>query len=273
MGDGPFLPVKAGFARWILQFRSSWYIPTTEAGRHWATRDNGQPAIAFVPDRMIDAVSDMLGAWRKNSNRPGGATSAFLPVMFLALAKDTQPAPAEEGGVNVARPQFVRLDDGRWVKLRTTRAMRRAQVVIVAAESETAADIAAQFLAWVADVQGQSFRYEAAAGAGLSWPCSVRSGDAYASADAQEQFSTTVLHIDLDLVATLPHIDDNSGAGYPSAGLSVVEQLGAPMAISEDTPAAVMLSLDGADYQTLLDGLLMLGDFPIALETDLLGLQ
>jgi hypothetical protein len=150
--------------------------------------------------------------------------------MLVAVANDLNPLPPEYGHTTLLRPMFVQLPggDARWMKLRTTMAALRAQLVVVAADIETARDMAAQFLSFTLDVAGTSFSYTVSTADQLTaWPCQVKAGDAYAVAEQVEQNRIRVYRIDVELVPTVPHIDAGpNGEGYAQAGAAVISSGG-----------------------------------------------
>lgn len=221
--SGGNLPVKAGFARWLLGFRDTWFVPCTSAGAEWQRRD-AHIAMAHVPGRMVDAADEMLAAWRLNANSAKAGPSGFFPVILVAVAKDINPLPPEFGHA-LLRPMFFQLPgDDRWVKLRTSTGTLRAQLLVVATDIETARDMASQFMGYTQDVVGTAFHYTVdTAGKLTKWPCQVRAGDAFAMPEPQEQYRINALRIDVELVPTIPHVDAGpGGAGYPAAGAAVI---------------------------------------------------
>lgn len=233
--NGGFKPVEAAFGVWLRSFRDSWFVPMTAAGADWQARPI-ERAMALVPGRMIDDVEGMLGAWRRNQNDPARAgTSAFLPVVLAAVAKEIQPM-ADDAGRQMTRPiPMIFPEDplARWFRIKTIRQTKRAQVVIIAADKETANDIAAQFLARFHDTEGTFFQYPVTFGGfSTSWSVRVVVDDAMAMDDMPEQNSLTILHIDMKLEATIPLFsapaegEPNDGSpgtpGYPEGGLSEI---------------------------------------------------
>lgn len=199
--------------------------------------------MAHVPGRMVDSAEEMLNAWRVNANGSNAGPSGFLPVVLVAVANDVNPRPPEFGHA-LLRPVFTKLPgDDRWVKLRTSSGTLRAQLLVVAADIETARDIAVQFLGFTQDVAGTSFRYAVdTAGKMSSWPCQVRAGDAFAMPEPQEQYRVNVLRIDLELVPTIPHVDAGpDGLGYPEAGAAVIASSGHPACVSDLPPGGALV--------------------------------
>src|SRR5580693_2659637 len=150
--EDTMLELKEAFGRYMGRYYAS-LTPTTRAMKSFAERGISK-SIVWAPDRMIDQVQDMLAAWRKNDNDDGSGSSAYLPVMIVATGKDYSPVLGDFSR-QVPEPEWVTLPGdphNRIFKLRQMQGERRAQIVICAAEDETARSMAAQFTLFIAAV-------------------------------------------------------------------------------------------------------------------------
>jgi hypothetical protein len=219
---GLVTPVKAALGEWLTGFYAQFY-PDTPAAVEWAARGTVK-AMAWAPARMVDAVEDMLASWRKNDNSGGPSTSAYLPVVFIAVASDYTDTPGEAG-----RPltDYMPISfDGdalhRSFRARLLNVDLRSQVVIVASDPLTAQSIMGQICMWAVERRTFKSRY-AFAGFTTEWPVQIVGADRMAiPTPVGDQI--TILSVDLTVRATLPMFygpangapnDGNTPPGYP----------------------------------------------------------
>ncbi|MFJ2989897.1 hypothetical protein ACIPF8_18675 [Collimonas sp. NPDC087041] len=218
------LELKEAFGRYMGRYYAS-LTPTTRAMKSFAERGISK-SIVWAPDRMIDQVQDMLAAWRKNDNDGGPGSSAYLPVMIVATGKDYSPVLGDFSR-QVPEPEWVTLPgdpQNRIFQLRQMQGERRAQIVICAAEDETARSMAAQFTLFIAAVANR--RFDATyrfAGTDHHWPVMLEATDVPAMNIDSGQKNLTILAIDLTLKETIPLFsgpkaeEQNDGKGDGSA--------------------------------------------------------
>lgn len=195
-------PVRAALGRWMVAFRAD-YQPDTAAAAEWKAR-SAPTAMAFPPGRMVDAVDAMLDSWRSNDNSGRAGTSAFLPMVFVAVARDYTEAPGEAGRPQLDRIPFVFPDDAkeRVFEVRQISADIRAQVVVVASEIVTAGSIMGQLCLW--EKRRRSFRSTFLwSGFESEWPIQVVQADRMA-VDSPQGEHMAVLTLDLTLRAAMP---------------------------------------------------------------------
>lgn len=230
------LELKEAFGRYMGRYYAS-LTPTTKAMKSFAERGISK-SVVWAPDRMIDQVQDMLAAWRKNDNDGGPGSSAYLPVMIVATGKDYSPVLGDFSR-QVPEPEWLTLPGdpfNRIFKLRQMQGERRAQIVICAAEDETARSMAAQFTLFIAAVVNRRFNATYRfAGIDHQWPVMLETTDVPAMNIDSGQKNLTILAIDLTLKETIPLFsapkegEEHDGKGDGSAdnphGYRVVGQV------------------------------------------------
>lgn len=233
-------------------------VPTTEAMREYVGRGIAK-SIVWAPGRMVDQAEEILAQWRRNDNSGEAGSSAFLPVVAVAMAKDYSPVPGDFSR-QLAEGQYVMIPADtkeRIFKLRQAQGDRRTQIVIFAADEPTARSIATQFGLWVAQFVSRTFDvpYQFAGFTHL-WPAMLESTDAPAQNIQHDQKNLTILACDIVLRETIPMFsapkegepNDGKGtdpvtdpSGYP--GLQQVTMLDQVEQVWSDTTA-------GADRPT-----------------------
>lgn len=199
---GLITPVKAATGGWLAEFYAH-FVPDTAANVEWAGRGVSK-AMAWVPARMVDAVEDMLSTWRNNDNSGKASTSAFIPVVLIAMAGDYTETPSEAGRpvtdkLPIAFPSDA---EGRSFRMRLVGGDLRAQVVVVCSDVASAMSIIAQLCLWA--VERPRFRSTYVFdGFASDWPVQVVAADRYAvPSPVGEQLS--ILTVDLTLRASMP---------------------------------------------------------------------
>lgn len=238
---GLLTPVKIAFGQWLGQFYDH-FVPDTPSGEEWS--DRGLPtAMAFVPGRMVDQVEDMMTSWRMNNNatengaggKPG--TSAFVPVVLVAVAPDYTESPAEHGRPISSAMMVSIPGDARKFKARLMFADIRAQVCIVANESTTATSIAAQLALWAIEVP--TFHSSVPfAGHGTQWPVKVLGADRIGIPTPSAE-KVTILAVDFTLRATLPILYGSPTDSELPTGFPVVNSIVTKATPSLAPPAGV----------------------------------
>lgn len=219
---GRLTPVKAALGRWLEQFHAQ-FDPDTQANEEWAQRQ-APLAMVFAPGRMVDQVELMLSSWRRNDNSGAPGTSAYLPILFVAVAPDYTETPGEHGrpltdymavgfGTDTLRRSFL---------VRAMHVDLRAQIVVVAPNIDTAASMIGQLCHWCIE-RRRIFAPHEFAGFTSHWPVHVLPGDRMAITMPQGEHMTA-LSLDLTIRATLPQFkrpgpgepnDGHDPAGYP----------------------------------------------------------
>jgi hypothetical protein len=84
-----FLPVKVGLGQYMTRFKQSLIVIHNDSAAVQDFANRALPkSMVFAPSRMIDAIEDILSAWRKNTNDATKAQStAFLPMIAVAIAR------------------------------------------------------------------------------------------------------------------------------------------------------------------------------------------
>jgi hypothetical protein len=198
---GRLTPIKAALGRWLTQFHAQ-FMPDTPANQEWAQRQSHQ-AMAFAPARMVDQVEAMLSTWKRNDNG-GYTTSAFLPVLFAAVAPDYTETPGEHGRPLTDWLPFSFPDDTlkRSFRVRLVHGDLRAQVVVVSSDVLTTMSIIAQLIHWGTERQTFYAPFEFA-GFITHWPVKLVQAERMAiPTPLGEQVS--VLSLDLTLRISLP---------------------------------------------------------------------
>lgn len=222
---GLLTPVKAAIGQWLSAWHAQVY-PDTPAFAEWAGRATHE-AMAWAPARMVDSVEDMLSSWARNDNSGRPATSAYRPVVFIAVASDYTEPPGETGRPMTDRVpfSFAADDQRRSFRIRVLGADLRAQVVVVAHDAPTTSSMMAQLSLWTVERQRFKANYPFA-GFSSEWPVTVLQADRMAiTTPLGEQVS--ILSLDLTLRATMPMFygprdgeatDGNDPPGFPVVG-------------------------------------------------------
>ena len=253
---GLLTPVKAALGRWLSQFHAQ-YQGDTPATVEWSQRQSHQ-AMAFAPGRMVDQVQDMLSAWKRNDNG-GSTTSAFLPVLFIAVAPDYTETPGEHGRPLTDWLPFSFPDDtlNRSFRVRLVHGDLRAQVVVVSPDALSTMSIILQLVHWGSERQTFYAPFEFA-GFTTHWPVKLLQAERMAiTTPLGEQMS--VLSLDLTLRISLPRFKsadrEEVNDGHEPPGFPVVEavenghdmSLGPPTGVTAEEWAAFARRVRWAD--------------------------
>lgn len=242
--------LKTGLGIYLGEFYR-YLKPTTKAMREYVDRGLST-SIVFVASRMVDAAEEMLASWRKNDNAGNGKVAPYLPVIFVATAKDYMPAMGDYSN-QIGDDQYIVLPcdpKERIFKMREMAGDRRAQLVIVAADEPTARSIAAQFSLFVSRYAGRKFNaYYRFAGFDLPFPVQLETTDVPAMNIATEEKNITMLAIDITLRESIPLFsapsknEPNDGKGIMGseadpcgyAGVNQVDSLNANTNVTRST--------------------------------------
>jgi len=206
--------------RWHQQLVATTPALTEYAARGFAT------SVAWAPGRMVDAASEMLAAWRRNDNI-GKTAGALLPIALVALAKDYVPVPGDHSR-QIANDVFVTIPSDpkeRIFKLRQIQGLRRGQILIAAAEEETARNMVQQLILFINAVENRYFQATYRfAGIDQPWPVTVETTDipAEVAPDGEEK-NLTLLVVDVHFLESIPLFkaptqaepNDGQGDGTP----------------------------------------------------------
>lgn len=218
-----FLPVKIGLGEYMGRFKQSFAVThnDTDAVQEFSTRPLAR-SIVFAPSRMGDAIEDILSAWRKNTNEDGKTQStAFLPVMAIAVARDYTPASPSQGmmlgdAIDIKIPNYP---DERNLKLEVIRGQLRVQVVVIAAEDSSAKSLMARFCHFVRRYDNRGFdAVYRLAGVDDVWFNEWDSQDLYPSSVSIAQTNLAIQKVDLMLNITIPMVY-GAAVGQPNSGL------------------------------------------------------
>lgn len=199
---GLITPVKAAIGGWLSEFYAQ-FQPDTAANVEWAARGTTK-SMAFVPGRMVDSVEEMLSSWRVNNNSGKASTSAFLPVLLIAVAHDYTETPSEIGRPLTDYMPITLPGDpsNRSLRVRMMSVDLRAQVVVMASDQLSAMSIIGQLCLWCVERLRfkASFAFE---GIATDWPVQVVSADRIALPSPIGEHMA-VLPLDITFRASLP---------------------------------------------------------------------
>lgn len=200
---GLLTPVRAALGVWLQDFRVNHFQPDTEATAEWAQR-NPEPAIAWAPARMVDAATDMLSTYRRNSNDPKVPTSGFLPVLLVAVASDYTETPGEDGRPITDKIPFAFPDDPlqQSFALRLMRVDLRAQIVVAAPDALSAQSMIGQLFLHILE-RGTLKADYSFAGFTAQYPARIVPTDRLAIPTPLGE-QVCVLAVDLNLRASIP---------------------------------------------------------------------
>jgi hypothetical protein len=222
---GFLLPVREAFSLWLGDFYTGEFQPDTKANEEWRTRGLAK-AIAWCPSRMVDSIESMLSSWRTNDNltpledcKP--PTSAYIPVMLLAMSAEYIETPAEAGRTLTDRlPVNIPGDTlNRCFAVSLLQFDLRMQVAVVTTEPITAQSMLAQVALYAKQRSKITARFEFA-GLTTNWPTEILMTDRFAQPVPIGEH-ITAMTMDLTLRATVPRF---YGAGATGTdGFPVVQ--------------------------------------------------
>lgn len=218
-----FLPLKIALAEYMGRFKQSLVNTAldTLAVQDFNSRDL-KSSIVFAPSRMVDAVEDILSAWRKNTNANQAQSTAFLPVIAIAIARDYTPASPSQGpllgdAIDIKLPNYP---DERNLKLELLRGQMRVQVVVIAPDDSTAKSLIARFCHFVRRYDNRGFdAVYRLAGVDDAWFNTWDTQDIYPMSVSVQQTNIAIQKVDLLLNVAIPLVygasasEANSGIG------------------------------------------------------------
>lgn len=236
MLDGHFFALKKGVSGYVGRFYRDIYTDTPAVAEFKQRGLAG--SFMWAADRMVDAAEDMLKSYTKNSNSPSGAVTpnanSVFPVVLMAMSRDYIPTGGDWGGRQVPR-QMVKLIDGPDASAygyKQAMGDVRWQVLVVAADSNSARSIAAQFCLFVGDPANRRFTMPFSWGQyTLDMPVMIESPDLLFSNADLGRPNVTALVADVTLKATFPYLDapagtdPNDGSANNPRGYPLVEQI------------------------------------------------
>lgn len=225
---GRITPIKAAIGQWAGEFYAQ-FSPDTPALNEWVARGL-KTSIVWAPGRMVDQVEEMLSSWRRNDNIGAAGTSAFSPVMFVAVATEYTGSPGEVGRpLTDYMPFSFPLDTlKRSFRLRMSSVDLRAQIAIVAPEALSAMSVIAQLDAWT--VERRTFKSTFPfAGFNTQWPVQVLGADRMAISTPLGEH-VAILTLDLTLRAAMPFFygpqgDEPNDGNSPDPGYPVIAEV------------------------------------------------
>jgi hypothetical protein len=179
----------------------------TNANFEWSKRLPAK-AMAWCPARMADAVEDMLSSWRTNNNTTDAecekVTSAYLPVMLVAMASEYTESPAEAGRSVTDKVPFSFPTDplNQCFMMSTMQLDLRLQVLTAATEPMTVQSMKAQLTEYSKKVPRMTASYTFA-GFTTEWPIQIVQQDRFAAPTPIGEH-ITAMNLDLTLRATIP---------------------------------------------------------------------
>lgn len=214
---GYLTPVKDAMGRWLGEWFAQ-FRPDTPANHEWATRQRAR-AMAWAPGRMVDAAEGMLSSWKTNDNTGKAGQSAFIPVLFAAIANEYTESPNEEGRhlTDDIPFSFPEDPDNRSYLLSLLKIDVRAQIVVVANDPATAQSMLAQLSKWA--MSRQRFRASYGFhGFTSQWPVTIVQTERLAVPIPASE-NIVMLTLDLVLRCNIPQFTG------PAEGFPVVEQI------------------------------------------------
>lgn len=233
--NGEQFPLKDGFALYLKRWYDGLYGATNSVQEFI---DRGFPhGCQWVPGRMVDSADQMLAAYQKNDNAPQGKNTK-LPVVLVGMAKDFSPMSPDWSGRQIGRRLVRIVEGGSAYGYRQFAHEVRAQVVIMAADVDTAKSLAAQFCLFVEDMENRRFKAVHTFGQySVAMPTVLETTDITFMAVGTEQKNITILAADLMLKAHIPYFDapkvgeqndgtTNNPPGYPLVSdVAVIDEM------------------------------------------------
>jgi hypothetical protein len=198
--------------------------PTTQPMDNWLNRKFSD-AFVLMAGSKIDDIEKKLAKWRESYNdKDKPANSAFLPIVLVSFAKDLVQVPSEWGLNRGIFEQVTHADDApnqapTFVTL--FKGERRAQLTVLAADTETARGIATQLGLALCNRGAFDNKFK------VLYPFQGRKYGFWATVLAQDMMATNVdigvpnlnaLVIDLTIQESIPFFkQDKDGNGYPKS--------------------------------------------------------
>lgn len=213
--NGEQFPLKTAFADYLRRWYEGLYGATNSVQEFI---DRGfSHGCQWVPGRLVDSADQMLAAYQKNDNAPQGKNTK-LPVVLVGMAKDFAPMSPDWGGRSPGRKLVRIVDGGSAYGFRQAGNEVRAQVVVMAADVDTAKSLAAQFCLFIGEFENRRFKavYKFG-GHDIPMPTVIETPDTVFMAVGTEQKNVTILAADIMLKAYIPYFDAPK-VGEPNDG-------------------------------------------------------
>ncbi len=216
-------PLKNGINRWLLDYYRS-VVPQTNGVQEFSQRGLAN-SIVWAPGRMIDQAEKIVSAWSKDEATAVTEGRPSLPVIVVALGRETEPARSDRPKP-ISTPQYIRLREGGPVyQLRTLPVEYRCQIIFIAQDSATSESLGNQLRLHTEAHKNFSATHELA-GVSDDWNVRVDMTDQPLVAIDTEAKNLSIHAFDCSLSTILPYVNapsdgdlnDGSAAdvpGYP----------------------------------------------------------
>lgn len=218
-------PIQAAFGQWLHGYYRT-IFPTNQFVREYAERADTHgfaKCAVWAPGRMIDQVSEMMEAWRKNDTSGEARATPMLPILIAAMSKEFMPAPQDYARA-LADPFDVVLPGdplGRVFKMQAIPCDVRVQIAVAAPDVETAKSLAGQLHLWANRTENRRMQVDySLAGIKDTWPVVLELPDLQAIPvpPAEGVKNLTIMTVDIQMRATVPVLRHPVGA-EPNDGL------------------------------------------------------
>lgn len=222
--DGDQFPLKVAFSEYLGRWYRSLY-GDTKAVQEFTLRGFAH-CVQWAPGRLVDQAEEILKAYQKNDNAPQGRNT-LLPFVAVGMARDFTPMGGDWGGRMVGRRMVAIEPGGSTYGYRQAQHEVRAQVVIFAADVDSAKSLAAQFCLFTGVPENRRFKAKHTFGQyEVEMPAVLEMPDPIFMNVQTEQKNITILAGDLTLKAQIPYFDapkpgdpndgtTNNPPGYP----------------------------------------------------------
>lgn len=223
--------IKVGFGDYLGRFYQQ-IVADTPALQEFTERGLAK-AMAWSPGKMIDRANDMLALWRKNQlDSARRATSACMPVVLVAMSSDFTPSMDWGRSIGSALPVISPHDPYlRYYQLQCSSEDIRTQMVVMAADPDTANSLVRQFHLWSSAHASFAVRYPFA-GLIHEFDAALASLRIGATGSQLEADNLTILIMDVEVHANVP-IFHAPGPGQANDGKAV--PAGYPLLAQIDT--------------------------------------
>jgi hypothetical protein len=237
-------PVKIAFGKLVTQWQKQLF-PDGKQVKEFSLRAS-EKAIAFADSRMVDDAQAMLDLWQKNKTDNAPSSSARLPVVLIAIARDFTSGNQYHNQIKDSLPVVLAADPKERVfNLRTLGLSLRVQMAFIADNDTTARALVAQ---WHNYINSPSRRNMNAiyqfAGFSMPWGVSFEIPQNYASNIAIDANNICILTVDMTLNATVP-MYENPQDDEPNDGKGTDGNLNDPHGYP------VVLVINSTEFATL----------------------
>lgn len=248
--NGDQFPLKTAFGNYMHRWYGSLYGDTK--GVLEFTQRGFPHCCQWTAGRLVDDAEAMLESYRKNDNAPQGRNT-LLPVVLVGMAKDYATMGADWGGRQMPRQVVAIEPGGSAYGLRIAMHEVRTQVVIIAADVDSAKSLAAQFGLFIGNAENR--RFEAVHQFGqykTPMPVVIETPDIVFMNVATGQKNITMLAADITLKASIPYWDapkageENDGTTNNPPGYRLVSSVSV---FDEVSRAGAEVNSDGTTWQ------------------------